>query len=222
MLPIEVVAVLLLAIWGAIELHEWAVYPYWMKKFMTEARKREIQAEKEHRKKQERGRSFTAAARRALVKDYDDIIIFSLPAILIVDGSVFRIGLLYSPYLSFFNPLDTYVQLAGIALSVVGLTVFVPVSRIWAEQVYSKAKEERKMITTGMYAHVRHPYYLSFILITLGMLLVTLNYLPLLLLLALFIGLSIEDEEQELLERYGKEYEEYMKKTGRLFPKIRR
>ncbi|MFQ5910313.1 MAG: methyltransferase family protein [Thermoplasmata archaeon] len=224
-MPIEVVAVLLLAIEGATALIELAVFPHWEKKFMTEARRREIEAKKEQRKRHKRARSFTATARAALVKYYAYVILFGLPATFIVDGSVFRIGLLYSPYLSFFNPLDSHVQLAGMALSAIGLVISVPVTRTLAEQVFGKAKEERRLITTGIYAYVRHPSYLSLILISMGMLLVTLNYLALLLLPPPLLGFpppGIEGEEQELLRRYGKDYEDYMKKTGRLLPKIRR
>ncbi len=107
-------------------------------------------------------------------------------------------------------------------------------------QVYAKASEERRIITTGIYANIRHPLYLSFFLIPIGMFLITLNYVGILLLPPFlfftnsdlevcgrkgkmtFLIKAIECEEMALIQRFGKEYEEYMKGTGRLLPWIRR
>jgi len=63
---------------------------------------------------------------------------------------------------------------------------------------------------------------LSFILISMGMLLVTVNCLALLLLpppLLAFPSPGILGEEEELLRRYGKDYEDYMKKTWGFSPR---
>ncbi len=38
---------------------------------------------------------------------------FGLPILFVLDATMLRLGLLYSPYLSFFNSLDTYIQVWG-------------------------------------------------------------------------------------------------------------
>lgn len=231
MLPVKVAAVLLFAIWGVISLMWFVVFPYWEKKATTEARKREIEAKRGQK------RDIVITAWEAVGR----IIFIGLPALFIVDGLILRMGLFYSARLSFFNPFDGYIQIAGLVLALVGLVIMVVAGRPIMEHVYAKATEERKMMTTGIYAYIRHPLYLSLILIPVGLLLLTLNYVALLLLPALwisgsseeewgdlakgkrfaFLTTAIEYEEQELLRRFGKDYEEYMKRTGRLLPKIR-
>ncbi|MFQ5872078.1 MAG: methyltransferase family protein [Candidatus Geothermarchaeales archaeon] len=229
MLPIEVAAVLVLAIVGSV-LALFLVGAYLERRFMTEARKKEIEAEK--REKERRARSPMRVAWWVIYI----VIVLGFPALFIVDGLVFRVGLLYSPYLSFFNPFDTYVQVAGVVLSAMGLVILLASGTVLIEHVFSKASEERRLITTGIYAYVRHPIYLSNVLIGLGLVLITLNYLAVVIPLTWFSDLVesegktrpvlqttiIEREERELLERFGREYEEYMKRTGRLLPRIRR
>lgn len=95
-------------------------------------------------------------------------------------GVIFEIGLLYSPFLSFFSPIDSYVQMAGVLLTAIGLVVMVFVGRTLILQVFTKASEERRMLTTGIYAYIRHPFYLSFFLISIGMFVITLNIVGLL------------------------------------------
>ena len=98
--------------------------------------------------------------------------------------------------------------------------------RLLAVEVYAKATDKRKMITRGIYTYVRHPFYLHGILIPVALVLLTLNYTALLFVVFYTEPWSvtkwIRGEEQELLKRFGKDYEEYMKKTGRFLPKIRR
>lgn len=230
MIPIEIVSGLVLATMGTIVLFL-AAGSYWERRLMTEARKREIEAEK-----QEKGERRTRSPSKVVWWVIYGIILFGLPVLLVVDGLAVRIGLLYSPYLSFSNPLDNYVQAAGVVLLALGLVILVASGRMISGHVYAKAREERRLITAGIYAYVRHPFYLSDILIAIGLILITLNYLALVLALAFWsqpvesdgrtkpalLTTIIATEEQELLEMFGKEYEDYMKRTGRLLPKIRR
>ncbi len=228
MLSREIVAALLLAI-GLLILLTWAVWgPYLEKKHTTDGRRAEREAE---RAKKGKTHIWNIIA---------PILIIGVPALFVIDGLIFEIGLLYSPYVSFFNPIDTYIQVAGVLLSAIGLVIMVFVGRTLILQVFTKASEERRMITTGMYTYTRHPLYLSFFLIPIGMFLITLNIVGLLFLppylfftnsdleacgrkgKLTFILKAIECEEMAMIQRFGSEYEEYMKRTGRLFPRIRR
>lgn len=228
MIPKEIVAALLLAI-GGIILLLWTVWgPYLEGKHRTEARKAEIEAQKA-KKTETHVWNFIALG-----------LIFGVPALFIVDGLVFHIGVLYSPYLSVFSPIDTQIQVAGVVLATLGLVLMIVVGRTLILQVFTKASGERRMVTAGLYAYIRHPFYLSFILIPIGMFLITLNVAGLLFLLPFlfftdsdleacgregkmtFITKAIECEEMAMIQRYGRDYEEYMGRTGRLLPRIRR
>ncbi|MFQ5838344.1 MAG: methyltransferase family protein [Thermoplasmata archaeon] len=231
-MTMEVVTVLLLVV-VALGILLWlAVFPYWEREFMTGARRRELEARRSEK-------CPTRLANRVWALASGTIFI-GLPVLLIADGLVLNIGLLYSPYLSFFNPFDGYLQVVGLIVSFVGLAIMAVAGRTLAEHVYAKATGERDIIRTGIYAYIRHPLYLTFILVPVGILLLTLNYLALLILAAFsvftdsdlrecgregkftFIATAIRCEEKGLLKKYGSDYEEYMRTTGRLFPRIRR
>jgi protein-S-isoprenylcysteine O-methyltransferase Ste14 len=204
---------------------------YWnKKKFLTEARKKELETEQSEKRKIKIAPKFWALIRK-------QIIIF-LPLLFIIDGLVFRMGILYSRYLSFFNPIDTYLQIIGLIIIFFGLILYLISGKTIINHIYSKATEERKMVTTGLYAYIRHPYYLSFILIPVGFLLITLNLSYILYFMAYtvttnpdkecdregkftFVTKEAQCEDEGLKKIYGIDYEEYMEKTGRFLPKFR-
>ena len=92
-------------------------------------------------------------------------------------------------------------------------------------QHYSYAletKTEQKLITSGPYGSVRHPLYAAHTLFNLGMIFLT-AYIPLIIFAILGVPITyvrIRNEERMMIEQFGSEYEEYMKKTGRIFPKL--
>ena len=204
---------------------------YWNKKFLTEARKKELESKQSEKLKIKIAPKIWGLVRKPIM--------LFLPLLFIIDGLVFRMGILYSPYLSFFNPIDIYLQIIGLIIIFFGLILYLISGKIVTKEVYSKATEERKMMTTGLYAYIRHPYYLSFILIPVGFLLITLNLLSLLYFMAFTLGTNPDEEcgregkftfitkaarceEEKLKKIYGRAYEEYMEKTGRFLPKLRK
>jgi protein-S-isoprenylcysteine O-methyltransferase Ste14 len=110
-----------------------------------------------------------------------------------------------------------------------GLGIFAVPLVWWAHRTLGESftyalevKDEQHLVTSGPYAKVRHPVYTSHILFNIGMALVASNWL-LLLIWALGIPLTYHrmfNEEKMMIEEFGDEYVEYMKQTGRLFPKI--
>lgn len=79
------------------------------------------------------------------------------------------------------------------------------------------------LITYGPYRWVRHPFYDSVLLFTLGIALIAANWF-LFLLGVMLMGLLVirtRTEEEKLLDRFGAEYREYMGRTGRFMPRIR-
>jgi protein-S-isoprenylcysteine O-methyltransferase Ste14 len=86
-------------------------------------------------------------------------------------------------------------------------------------------KGDHTLITKGIYAHVRHPLYLSLLIWGLSTPLLLQNYIvglfPLVCIIA-FILVRVPMEERMLLEEFGDEYRSYQGRTGRLFPRLPR
>ncbi len=83
--------------------------------------------------------------------------------------------------------------------------------------------EDHKIIKDGIYKYIRHPGYLGEILIFFGLGFVTYSLLGILgafiVSLMVYFG-KVVPEEEYMLEKFGKEYEEYMKETFRFIPYI--
>ena len=80
-----------------------------------------------------------------------------------------------------------------------------------------------QLVTTGIFAHIRHPHYTSLLIVGFGLALFFFS-LAALLIAVLAIPLmiwSIIDEEKLLLKQYGKDYKQYMEDVPyRLIPRI--
>lgn len=86
----------------------------------------------------------------------------------------------------------------------------------------SATRKEHKLSTSGPYRWVRHPLYTvgSSFIVSFGMM--ADNWFIALLGVLAFIGMAIRTpkEEANLIEKFGDEYREYMKRTGRFLPKL--
>ena len=86
----------------------------------------------------------------------------------------------------------------------------------------SATRKEHQLVTSGPYRWVRHPLYTvgSSMFVAFGMM--ADNWFIALLGNLAFIGMAIRTpkEEANLIEKFGDEYREYMKRTGRFFPKL--
>ena len=90
----------------------------------------------------------------------------------------------------------------------------------WKEIYNAKGK----LVTTGIYRYVRHPQYLGFLLITLGMnvwwlTIITLALWPV---LAIVYYKLAKIEEKDAEEKFGEEYLKYKRTVPRFIPRIRR
>jgi len=83
--------------------------------------------------------------------------------------------------------------------------------------------EGQKIVKDGIYKYIRHPGYLGEIIIFFGLGFVTYSLLGILgafiVSLMVYVG-EVIPEEKYMVEKFGKEYEEYMKETFRFIPYI--
>lgn len=86
----------------------------------------------------------------------------------------------------------------------------------------SATRKEHKLSTNGIYRWVRHPLYSigSTFIVSFG--LIADIWLIILFGILAFIAMAIRTpkEESNLIEKFGDEYREYMKRTGRFLPKF--
>lgn len=104
------------------------------------------------------------------------------------------------------HPLSNVLMALGMLLVVFG----------W-KQIHGSQSE---LVSTGVYAYVRHPQYLGFVLMTLGMLIQwttipTLLMWPLLVILYLRLA---KQEESEMETKFGMKYREYKARVPMLLP----
>jgi protein-S-isoprenylcysteine O-methyltransferase Ste14 len=84
-------------------------------------------------------------------------------------------------------------------------------------------RERHTLVTTGVYASVRHPMYSGFWLMALAQLLLLPNWIAgpagLIGFGILFFG-RVGREEEMMITAFGDEYRSYMRRTSRVVPKI--
>jgi protein-S-isoprenylcysteine O-methyltransferase Ste14 len=93
---------------------------------------------------------------------------------------------------------------------------------------YTRGKPEDKMekttelITNSIYKYIRHPLYLSLILVGFGVMIKDPGVAQIILSLLNFIAIffTARVEEKEMVTRFGPAYSEYMKKSKMFFPFI--
>ena len=81
---------------------------------------------------------------------------------------------------------------------------------------------EQQLVTTGPYAHVRHPMYSGAVVWAVTMLLYTDHWGvggAFIGFLLFVIAFRVRHEEQVLLEHFGDEYRQYMARTERFWPR---
>jgi protein-S-isoprenylcysteine O-methyltransferase Ste14 len=86
-----------------------------------------------------------------------------------------------------------------------------------------KITGQHLLIMSGVYRRIRHPMYTAHLLWAIAQGLLLSNWLVgwafLVFLVPLYI-VRIPKEEKMMLEHFGEEYQEYMKQTGRLIPRM--
>jgi protein-S-isoprenylcysteine O-methyltransferase Ste14 len=84
-------------------------------------------------------------------------------------------------------------------------------------------RRDATLITEGPYRWVRHPFYLAFAIAVIANTLITANAFLGITGTAAFLVIVCRTsiEEKKLVERFGPDYLDYMRRTGRFLPRIR-
>jgi protein-S-isoprenylcysteine O-methyltransferase Ste14 len=106
------------------------------------------------------------------------------------------------------------------------LILSILVAVIGFQTFYSRGKPKDQMedtsrlITNGLYKYIRHPMYLSLILVGFGVLAKDCGYLQWLFAVINFVAiiLTAKAEEKEMMVKFGDDYREYMKRTKMFIP----
>jgi protein-S-isoprenylcysteine O-methyltransferase Ste14 len=116
--------------------------------------------------------------------------------------------------------ISNYVPLY-IRLIILGIMAIVVVYLIRSGHAAVERKSD-SIITTGGFRYVRHPLYLGSVLSCFGLTIATLSIISFVLFIGIFIFYNyIAGYEEKLLDvKFGEEYKEYKKRTGRWIPKI--
>lgn len=143
------------------------------------------------------------------------------------------LGLLIFPLLYAFTPLLSFADyrlpdtagIAGVIIFAAALLLFwrshVDLGENWSP-VMTVAGGQR-LVTAGVYGHIRHPMYLAHLLWALALPLILWNGVAGWTMLVALVALVLRRmprEEAMMLDHFGEDYGAYMARTGRLVPRL--
>lgn len=128
-------------------------------------------------------------------------------------------------YPIFAEPLPAASVYIGVGLFIVGIYLRHLSIKQLGKYFVTKVQitDDHELVTTGLYARIRHPSYTGLILGFLGAILFL--QAPLAVVIFVMLGVlayiyRIKVEEQVLLRTFGRQYESYMRRTCALIPYI--
>ena len=133
---------------------------------------------------------------------------------------------LFTDWLDFASyPLPGWVGWPGVAIFGVALWLLwrshADLGRNWS--VAAEVREKQTLITSGVFKYMRHPMYSAHWLWGIAQALLVYNWISGLASLAIFIPLyllRVPREEKVMLNEFGDEYRQYMRRTGRVTPRL--
>jgi len=124
-------------------------------------------------------------------------------------------------------PLPLWLRGIGLPLGLGSILYFIIVHEALGKNFSTtlKIKKTQTLVTHGPYKRIRHPMYLAFFFLHIAVFLIVANWIIGIswnLFLITIIAIRVRPEEKMMLERFGKDYENYMKRTGRFFPRFKK
>lgn len=133
---------------------------------------------------------------------------------------------IFSDWLGFADySLPDWLGIAGaiLALAATGIVwrAHADLGKNWSPSL--EVTEGQKLVTSGIYRRLRHPIYTAMLLFTTAQALLLQNWIAglggLLTFLPIYL-IRVPREERMMLDQFGDEYREYMRVTGRFFPRL--
>jgi protein-S-isoprenylcysteine O-methyltransferase Ste14 len=122
-------------------------------------------------------------------------------------------------------PLPAGWRWFGVGLGLLGIFLL-----LWVHQTLGKyfsvpgvMKELQSLVTAGPYQWVRHPMYTALFLVTIVYFLISANWFIGVVWIGWIVGIvasMLRDEEAALIEKFGEEYQAYIRRTGRFLPRV--
>ena len=121
----------------------------------------------------------------------------------------------------FFNPWIGY----AVALIIFFSTLPIVYKGLRESGAEAKTPSTESKMFGGIYNHIRHPqtlgemsWYLVVVFVVNSLFLLVYAFIFIL----IYLPIMIHVEEEDLIKRFGDEYREYQKRTGAIFPKLRK
>jgi protein-S-isoprenylcysteine O-methyltransferase Ste14 len=149
----------------------------------------------------------------------------TLIGIMVVGGLLLPAIYLFTPWLAFADyRLPAFVPWCGAGVTVIALSLFwrshADLGQNWS--VTLELRKGHELVKDGIYAWIRHPMYAAIWLFGLGQGLLLENWLAgwsAAVAFAPMYFVRVPREEGMMCELFGQEYRDYMRQTGRLFPR---
>lgn len=147
-------------------------------------------------------------------------------SLLLIGGFVFPLVYSLTDWLAFADySLPAWAGWLGVVLLAVALVIFyrghADLKANWSPSL--EIFKGHKLVKNGIYGVIRHPMYASQWVFATAQALLLQNWIAGLAGLAVFVPfywLRVSAEEKMMVETFGDEYRQYMKKTGRVLPKL--
>jgi protein-S-isoprenylcysteine O-methyltransferase Ste14 len=133
----------------------------------------------------------------------------------IPDSFIFK----FSTFLQKYIPAFVSIPIA-VLLSILSLVMAAKSHKI----VFQEKRDPPSVITKSFFKYVRHPLYLSELILYLALFVFSFSICSFIILIFIFIFLNFAAtfEEKKLEELFGADYIAYKRKTGKWFPKFRK
>ena len=120
--------------------------------------------------------------------------------------------------------IPVWVRILGGAIAVMMISCFFWLFKHIGRNITPthKTRADHALVTTGPYHWVRHPLYSagSTFWLSMGLRSAKWIFMVLLGVMMVFLLIRIPQEEANLVEEFGDEYRDYMKRTGRFLPRM--
>ena len=128
-------------------------------------------------------------------------------------------------FATFLLPMTSFMQVVGLIVLYIGSVFFtwaISFAGKYLRPSISGVYTEHKLVQDGPLGIVQHPYYVSYVLILVGLSLTLAIPWSLVFVLCVLIGMgpTARAEEEQLTTLFGEEYQQYRNRVGRFFPRL--